>query len=252
MPSSKTALGAMFAVCLLVSGMVQAGWQDILKSAADSLGGTGSSSSSTSASVLSNDQIIQGLKEALSIGAEKAIGILGREGGYLDDAQVKIPLPSGLKSVAKGLRSFGQGELVDEFEMTINRAAERAVPETLAIFGDTIREMSVQDARGILDGGDTAATDYFKEKSSGRLTQAILPIVQRATREAGVTAAYKGLVSQVGFLGNYVDMSSLDLDNYVTTRALDGLFLKLAEQEQLIRRDPVARTTDILKTVFGR
>jgi hypothetical protein len=252
MPSSKTALGVMFAVCLLVSGMVQAGWQDILKSAADSLGGTGSSSSSTSASVLSNDQIIQGLKEALSIGAEKAIGILGREGGYLDDAQVKIPLPSGLKSVAKGLRSFGQGELVDEFEMTINRAAERAVPETLSIFGDTIREMSVQDAQGILDGGDTAATDYFKEKSSGRLTQAILPIVQRATREAGVTAAYKGLVSQVGFLGNYVDMSSLDLDNYVTTRALDGLFLKLAEQEQLIRRDPVARTTDILKTVFGR
>ncbi|MDF1528811.1 MAG: DUF4197 domain-containing protein, partial [Sedimenticola sp.] len=191
------------------------------------------------------------LKEALSIGTEKAIALLGRDGGYLNDAQVKIPLPDGLKSVSKGLRAIGQDKLVDEFVGTINHAAEQAVPETLSIFGDAIKQMSLEDAKGILNGGDTAATDYFKDKGSNSLTAAILPIIQQATKQAGVTSAYKDLVGKVGFLGSYVDMDALDLDKYVTVKAMDGLFLKLAEQEQLIRQDPVARTTDILKNVFG-
>ncbi len=233
---------------VLLAGVAQADWKSWLKSAKETVG---QSDTPAVSSALSNDQIVQGLKDALSVGTEKAIALLGRPGGYLDDPQVKIPLPSGLKSVAKGLRAIGQDELVDEFEATMNRAAEQAVPETVSIFGDTIREMSVEDARGILNGGDTAATDYFKTKGSERLSSAILPIVQQATKQAGVTSSYKDLVGQVGFLGSYVDMDSLDLDKYVTARALDGLFLKLAEQEQLIRQDPVARTTDILKTVFG-
>jgi hypothetical protein len=111
--------------------------------------------------------------------------------------------------------------------------------------------MSLEDAKGILNGTDTAATDYFKSKGSNRISAAILPIVQQATKQVGVTSSYKEMVGKVGFLGSYVDIDSLDLDKYVTAKAMDGLFLKLAEQEQLIRKDPVARTTEILKTVFG-
>lgn len=242
--------GLMLTLCLIAVNVAQAGLGDWLKSATEKLGDSKQTSDVVSA--LSNDQIIEGLKEALSVGTEKAVGLLGKEGGYLDDAQVKIPLPEGLEKVAKGLRTIGQDKLVDQFEETINRAAEQAVPETLSIFGDSIRQMSLDDAKGILEGSDTAATDYFKKKSTGKLSEAILPIVRNATKETGVTSAYKGMVSKVGFLGDYVDMDSMDLDQYVTERALDGLFLKLAEQEQLIRKDPIARTTDILKQVFGR
>ena len=238
----------VLSVLIALSGLAQADWKDWLKSAKEAVE---TSDSPAVSQVLSNDQIIEGLKEALSVGTERAIALLGRDGGYLNDAQVKIPLPDGLKSVSKGLRAIGQDELVDEFVTTINRAAEQAVPETLSIFGDTIKQMSLEDAKGILNGSDTAATDYFKDKGSNSLTAAILPIVQEATKQAGVTSAYKDLVGQVGFLGSYVDMDALDLDKYVTAKAMDGLFLKLAEQEQLIRQDPVARTTDILKTVFG-
>ncbi|WP_428603115.1 DUF4197 domain-containing protein [Sedimenticola sp.] len=242
-------VGFALTICAaLLAGTVQADWKSWLNSAKEAV--TGSDAPAVS-KALSNDQIVQGLKDALRVGAEKAIALLGRQGGYLNDAQVRIPLPDGLKRVAKGLRAIGQDQLVDEFETTLNRAAEKAVPETLGIFGDTIRQMSLEDARGILNGSDTAATDYFKAKGGRRLTDAVLPIVQQATKQVGVTAAYKNLIGQVGFLGSYVDMDALDLDKYVTARALDGLFLKLAEQEQLIRKDPVARTTNILKTVFG-
>lgn len=236
-------------ICMTAAGdMAQADWKSWLDSARETVG---QPDSSGSRAMLSDDQVVRGLKEALRVGTGKAIAILGHQGGYLNDSQVRIPLPENLQSIAKGLRSMGQDKLVDEFVGTLNRAAERAVPETMQVFSDTIREMSLKDARGILNGGDSAATDYFRRKGSGRLDAAILPIVQQATREAGVTSAYKDLLGKVGFLGDYVDMDALDLDRYVTARALDGLFLKLAEQERLIRQDPVARTSDILKTVFG-
>lgn len=242
--------GILVTLCLIAVDVAQAGLGDWLKSAADKLGG--SKQSDQMASVLTDDNIVAGLKEALSVGTEKAIELLGKEGGYLDDAQVKIPLPNGLENIAKGLRTLGQDKLVDQFEETINRAAEKAIPETLSIFGNSIRQMSLEDAKGILEGSDTAATDYFKKKSSGKLSEAILPIVRDATEQTGVTSAYKRMIAKVGFLGDYVELDSLDLDQYVTERALEGLFIKLAEQEQLIRKDPVARTTDILKQVFGR
>ncbi len=235
---------------LLLSGMVQAGWQDLLKSTVDEI--EKSNISVPSSKGLSNTQIIQGLKEALAVGTEKAVGLLGKDGGFLNDAQVRIPLPGPLEKLGKGLRTIGQDELVDEFEQTINRAAERAVPETLSIFSDTIRAMSLEDARGILDGGDSAATEYFRDRGSDQLSTAILPIVQQATQKVGVTASYNELVGKAGFMADYIDMSALDLDQYVTQKALDGLFLKLAEQERLIRENPLARTTDILKTVFGQ
>ncbi|OOZ37246.1 DUF4197 domain-containing protein [Solemya velesiana gill symbiont] len=249
----------MIGSVLLLSGMllgatVHADWQDWLKSATEKLEDssvTESLGAGSTSSALSNDQIIQGLKEALRVGTKKAVELLGKEGGYLNDGQVRIPLPDALETVAKGLRAVGQDKMVDEFIETMNRAAEQAVPKTLDIFVDTIQQMSLSDAKGILEGSDTAATDYFRETSGDRLGQVIAPIVKQATEKAGVTAAYKALIKEVGFLGNYVDMDAMDLDRYVTDKAMDGLFLKLAEEEKLIRRDPVARTTDILKTVFG-
>ncbi len=241
--------GVFFVLGVTLTSLVQAGWNDWLDSARELV--TSPQQTPVASSALSSDEIVEGLKQALGIGVEKAIAILGTEGGYLNDARVRIPLPDSLEPVANGLSAVGQGELVNEFIATINQAAEQAVPETLSIFTETIRRMTLDDARGILNGSDTAATDYFRKNSGSRLDQAILPIVKQATEQAGVTSSYKQLTAKVGFLGAYIDMDSLDLDRYVAAKALDGLFLKLAEQEKLIRTDPVARTTDILKKVFG-
>ena len=209
----------------------------------------------TTASTLSDSQIGAGLRDALRIGAERAVALLGREGGFLNDASVRIPLPGMVGSLARGLRAAGQGHYVDDFETTINRAAEEAVPQTLAIVQQTVSEMTLQDVRGILSGGDDAATRFLRERAGGSLRAAILPIVARATDSAGATAAYKSLKTEadgmLGGLGGLVDTGSLDLDGYVTDKAMDGLFLKLAAEEKRIRENPVARTTDILKTVFG-
>lgn len=212
---------------------------------------------------MSDSQINAGLKEALSVGAERAVALLGRSGGFLNDGSVRIPLPGVLGTAAKGLRAVGQGSYVDEFETTVNRAAEQAIPKTLGIVKQTVRDMSLEDVRGILSGGDDAATRFLRERAGGSLHDAILPIVAEATDKAGATSAYKalktradkslgGLGGGLGGLGGLVDTNSLDLDSYVTGKTLDGLFLKLAAEEKAIRENPVARTTDLLKSVFGR
>ena len=245
------------AVLAFAVGVANAGFDDLFKSAGGLLQGTpGVSTGATSA--LSDSQIGAGLKEALSVGAERAVDVLGREGGFLKDASVRIPLPGALGSAAKGLRAAGQGHYVDEFELAVNRAAEQAVPQTLGIVKDTVRNMSLEDVRGILSGGDDAATQFLRKRAGGSLRKAILPIVSNATDSAGATSAYKSLKTQadgmlggLGGLGGLVDTGSLDLDGYVTDKTLDGLFLKLAAEEKAIRENPVARTTDLLKTVFG-
>jgi hypothetical protein len=227
---------------------VQSDWRDLFESAKESL--AGDNQSEAVSQLLSDDEVIEGLKEALESGAEKAVAYLGKQGGYFDDAAVKILVPEDLKRVTSALRKMGQEQLVDEFEETINRAAEQAVPEALSIFGDAISGMSVEDAMGILKGGDTAATDYFRDHTSEKISAALFPLIEKSTESAGVTGAYKSMVEQVGFLSSFIDMDGLDLDKYVTRQAMDGLFLKIAEEERLIRSDPVARTTDILKKVF--
>jgi len=244
--------GLSFAV-----GVASAGFDDLFKSAGSLLKDAPGVSTGT-ASALSDAQISAGLKEALSVGAERAVGLLGREGGFLNDGSVRIPLPGALGSAAKGLRAVGQGHYVDEFELAVNRAAEEAVPQTLGIVEDTVRNMTLEDVRGILSGGDDAATRFLRERAGGSLRKAILPIVSNATDSAGATSAYKTLKTQAdgmlggfGSLGGLVDTGSLDLDGYVTDKTLDGLFLKLAAEEKAIRENPVARTTDLLKTVFG-
>lgn len=234
----------------LTSG--NADWRDLLKSLPESAPQTPATKELTS-SRLSNSDIAAGLRQALSVGAERAVAILGRSGGYLDDPQVRIPLPGVLQTAAKGFRMFGQDQLVDDFETTVNRAAERAIPQTLDIVKATVRDMTLKDVRAILNGPDDSATRFLREHAGEQLQQAIRPIVAEATEASGATAAYKRLANQLGSgQGGWMDGGVLDLDGYVTEKTLDGLYLKLADEERQIRHDPVARSTDLLKKVFGR
>ena len=240
-------------ISLLATGTAMAGLGDMLKGSADQYLKGGSTN--TAVSGLSQGKIDAGLKEALSVGAERAIDYLGKPGGFLNDANVRIPLPSGIDKIASGLRSMGQGALVDEFEQTMNKAAEAAIPKTLDIVKDTVQGMTLDDANKILNGGDDAATRYLREKAGASLEKAIKPIVSTATDEVGATASYKQLTANAGggMLGGLLGGgSSLDLDSYVTEKTLDGLFYKLAQEEKAIRENPLARSTDLLKQVFSQ
>ena len=250
---STFSVSAALAVSL---GAAHAGFDDLFKSAGDLLKDAPGVASSGAASSLSDSQITSGLKEALSVGARRAVELLGTQGGFLDDASVRIPLPGMLGSAAKGLRAAGQGQYVDKFETTVNRAAEQAIPQTLDIVKDTVRNMSSTTSVASFRGATTRPPITCASMQAPQLREAILPIVSSATDSAGATAAYKSLTKQAdGVLGGFgfgglVDTGSLDLDGYVADKTLDGLFLKLAAEEKQIRENPVARTTDILKTVF--
>ncbi len=235
-------------VLILAFGMsnVDAGWGDLLDYFSDDpeiIHGV--------SSVLTDSEIIDGLKEALSRGTTSAIARLGKEDGFFANRKVKILMPDSLKTVEDGLRKIGQDRYADEFVLTMNRAAEQAVPEAAEIFGSAIRNMSIQDARGILNGPDDAATKYFRRTSGEQLVNRFLPIVGRATDRVGVTSNYKEMVDKLGFMSRFFDTESLDVDRYVTNRAIDGLFLMLAREEKLIRENPASRTTELLKKVFA-
>jgi len=208
--------------------------------------------SKTLTNALGAEDMNAAILEALSVGIERAIELLGKQGGYLDDAQVRIPMPDNLQKVESLLRKFGQDKYADRFIKTMNRAAEQAVPQTTQIFLDTIKGMSVEDAKKLLNGPDDAATRYFETKTSPQLEKVIRPIVSRTMNDVGVTSAYKKLVSKADFLGDYVDKDSLDIDAFVTRKTMDGLFIKLAKEEAKIRTTPVARSTDLLQKVFSQ
>jgi hypothetical protein len=228
----------------------------------------GSSSSSNLGSGLPTSDIASGIKEALAKGTTNAINSLGHEGGFSNNASVRIPLPGKLEQAAKLARKLGQGAQVDAFELSLNRAAEKAVPQVADIFGNAIRSMTLDDARGILTGGDHAATDFFRRVAGAALTARIHPIVASATESVGVTQKYKAFTASsgggaMGGLGGALGKfgggkskgdgggSPLDLDNYVTAKTLDGLFAMIGQEEQSIRQNPAARSTDLLKKVFG-
>ena len=199
---------------------------------------------------LSNAEAVKGLKDALTQGASVAVSRLGVENGFLGNDKVKIPLPDALKRVEGGLRLLGMQKQADELVTAMNRAAEQAVPEAKALLVGAIKTMSVQDAKGILTGGDTAATEYFRRTTSGQLTQKFLPIVTRATAKVGLAEKYNKLAGQGAQLG-LVDAKQAKIENYVTQKTLDGLFLMVAEQEQAIRKDPVGSATGMARKVFG-
>ncbi len=201
---------------------------------------------------LSDLDISRGLKEALSIGIKNAVNELGRENGYLDNPDVRIPLPQGLRRTESTLRFLGQGRKVDEFVAAMNHAAEKAVPVAVDIFVDSAKQMTFDDARSILfSGKDDAATQFFRRTSEDRLRENFRPIVEEFTEQVGVTQKYKDMIGRYGFVGRVIGEDASDIDGYVTEKAMDGLFLLIAEEERKIRRDPVGRTTAILRTVFG-
>jgi hypothetical protein len=200
---------------------------------------------------LSEAKIGSGLKEALKIGTGNAVNLTGRLDGYFMNQAIKILMPEKLQTMEKALRAVGYGPKVDEFILSMNRAAERAAPGAKKIFWDAIGEMTFDDARKILAGSNTAATEYFKGKTTDKLTAAFKPIVNQATNEVGVTRQYKELVGKFQTVP-FMKSESFDLDQYVVTKGLDGLFYMVGEEEKKIRTDPAARVTDLLKEVFGK
>jgi hypothetical protein len=202
-------------------------------------------------SELSDVKIGSGLKEALKVGTENTVNLTGKLDGYFLSQAIKILMPEKLRNFEKGLRAVGYGPQVDEFVLSMNRAAEQAAPFAKQIFWDAIGEMTFQDARKILSGQETAATDYFKSKTTDKLTVAFRPVVDNAMNEVGVTRQYKELVGRFQAIP-FVKSESFDIDHYVVTKALDGLFHVLGEEERKIRTNPAARVTDLLKEVFGK
>jgi hypothetical protein len=238
-------------VALSVATATQAGVFDFLKPKA---GDTNSSSSILAG--LSQDQVADGLKQALAKGIQTAITNLGKANGFLANPKVKIPMPEKLQAVEKSLRAMKQDKYADEFVATMNHAAEAAVPEALPIFTDALKSMTIEDAKKLVSGGNDSATQFFKTKGEKQIQDKMSPIVKEATAKAGVTAAYKKLMDQAGgatsFLGKLnVDTSSYDVDKYVTQKASDGLFKMIAEEEKRIRENPAARTTELLQKVFA-
>jgi len=216
--------------------------------------GTGTKTASGQAAGLPDAEIGDGLKQALSVGTEKAVKLVSAPGGYLEKAEIKILLPKNLQPLEKGLRAAGQGPKVDEFIASMNHAAESAAPEAAGIFAAAVRSLTIDDARKLLAGPDTAITDYFKEKTSAQLTTAFRPHVEQAMSATGVTEKYDALKSAAPKLpfGMGGGAAGFDITSYVVQKALDGLFYMLGEQEKAIRTNPAARSTALLKQVFGR
>ncbi len=201
--------------------------------------------------VLTNDDIVAGLKEALANGTESAINTLGQTDGFFGDSLVKIAMPDELTKIESALRALKQDRYADDFVLTMNRAAESAVPQASAVIGDAIRQMSFSDASNILNGPDDAATQYFRKVGESQLFANMLPIVQEATAQTGVTAAYKSAIGRAGAAASLLGGDALDIDKYVTNKSMDGLFLMIAKEEKQIRENPLARSSDLLKRVFG-
>jgi hypothetical protein len=197
------------------------------------------------------DTVAAGLKEALSIGSKNAVSTGGQQDGYFKNPAIKIPLPEKVQKVEQPLRKVGLAKQVDEFILSMNRAAEKAAPAAKDIFVGAIKEMTILDAINILRGSDTAATDYMRSKTYDKLYTAFKPTVTQAVMSVGVTKAYANLVDKAKKTRLIKD-ESLDLDHHVTSKALDGLFYLLGQEEKKIRKDPVAQVTDLLKKVFGK
>ena len=233
---------------------------------------TPTTQTSPTMSSLSNSTIASGLKEALSSGVSFAVKELSKDGGYLNNSAVKIPLPDSLAKAESLIRKAGGAKMADDLILSMNNAAVKAAPKTAVIFADAIKKMSLDDAKKILAGGDKAATDYFKNSSNDSLKNAIKPIVQESMKENNVASYYdtvndfyknnvKGMVDSSGLMSMaksygadaYIpSVSDKNLDDYVTQKALDGLFTMIASKETQIRENPVAQTTSLLKQVFGK
>ena len=238
------AASAALSIGLALSGCATSGdglsWESLLKT-----------SSALGLQPLDDDTIVSGLKEALQVGTRNAVDSTSRMDGFLTNELIRIALPEELEKMGDGLRRIGFGGKVDEFEVAMNRAAEKASGEATDVFIDAVRQMSFADARQILQGGETAATDYFRAKTSDQLRQRFSPIVKQKMQQVGVVNRYQELVD---LYSSFPLASKPDLDvyRYVTDEALDGLFTVVAQEESQIRTDPAARVTPLLKRVFAQ
>lgn len=196
------------------------------------------------------DQAAAGLKEALAVGTANAVKLTGKTDGYFGNEAIRILMPEKLKTVEKGLRAVGYGPKVDEFVLSMNRAAESAAPAAQEIFVSAVKEMSFDDARAILSGKDDAATQYFKSKTSDRLKSSFKPVVEKSMASSGVTKQYDELIGKYQSVP-FARGISFDVNDYVVEAALAGLFHMIAQQEKEIRHNPAARVTDILRKTFG-
>lgn len=245
-------------LCLIFAAslpaIAQASWTDRLKGAVPGTPATPKPIEEESAPTLGaeHEQLVAGLKEALETASRRAIEVAGKEGGFKDNPNIRIPMPGPLATGSGMLRGVGLGRQVDEFENSMNRAAEKAAPEAQDIIIEAVRDMSIEDARGILVGPEDGATRFLRRRAGDRIAESFRPIVADSMEETGVTKAFTGLTDQVGTrLPGISALDDLDLNEYVTGKTLDGVFTLLAEEEKKIRQDPVARTTDLLRQVFG-
>ncbi len=200
---------------------------------------------------IDNETLLNGLREALAVGSERAVDAISQPGGFLDDAKIRIPLPAALEKLTPILEKAGLGSQIEQFETSMNRAAEKAAPQATALLLNAIKEMSFDDVRRIYEGADDEATRYFKEKLGGDIAKLFSPQIDDALNSVGATRYYSelaGEAKQIPFVGSAVNV---DLTDYVTEQAMGGMFLKLAEEERQIRQNPVARTTDLLKQLWG-
>ena len=254
----------------VLTACLNAGFMDIVKDNVKNLADTKTVTHSSSS--LSGGEVSSGLKEALKVGVKGAISTLGKDGGFLNNPAFKIPLPKNLQKAESLLRKAGGGKYADDLIASINHAAEKAVPETANIFMDSISNMNIKDAQAILNGGDSAATDYFRKTTKDKLIQKIAPIVKESMKENSVASYYKsfngyyskyakGFVknSSIGSLAKNFGVSDYlpsesdaDLESYVTNKTIDSLFSMISQKEKLIRENPMFRTTDLLKKVFGK
>lgn len=209
-----------------------------------------SGASALGVSDLSNTEASNGLKEALIQGAGKAVGELSKTDGFFGNKEVKIPLPDALKKTEKAMRMLGMGKQADELVLRMNRAAEAAVPEAKALLIDSAKKMTLADAKSILTGGDDAATQYFKKTTSKQMAEKFLPIVKKATENVQLAQQYNKYAETASQFG-LVKKEQVNLEQYVTQKALDGVYLMMAKEEAAIRKDPIGQGSALLKKVFG-
>lgn len=199
---------------------------------------------------LTDAEATRGLRTALETGATTAVRLLGVQDGFLGNPKVRIPLPSALQDASRLLKAMGQGKQLEELEVTINRAAENAVPMAKTLLVNAVRSMSVTDAKNILTGGDTSVTTFFADKTRSPLSDQFLPVVRKAVSKVGLAVKYDRLAGRAAGMG-LLKQEDASIDHYVTRKALDGLYLVIGEEEKKIRQNPVAAGSDILRKVFG-
>jgi len=239
----KLLFGTMTLLCILLdSPCCHAGFFDFLMK---------ESAPAAQNSAPDNSTLVSGLKEALSIGTKNAVNSVGSVDGYFKNQMIKILLPEKIRNVADLLGKVGYQKEVDEFVLSMNRAAEKAAPQAVGFFSDALKEMTFDDAVGIWKGGDTSATEYFKKKTHDRIYEAFKPVVSSSMNDVGVTRSYKEMIQKYESFP-FMKSGSLDLDKYVTEKALDGLFYTVGEEEKKIRTNPAARVSELLRTVFGK